>query len=163
MPACSFVLKSELKNIKYIFMKHLIFSLVVSVFFTMSSFAAEAPVSTHVLQSFEKTFSNAKEVNWTVGKDVYKAEFIYSSQYIAAYYDQEGNLLGLTKNILSTQLPVLLENSLKEGYEGYWIADVIEFSSEDGTVYYATLENGDGKVVLKSSQNSWSLNKKIKK
>jgi hypothetical protein len=144
-------------------MKRLFFSLVASAFFTMSSFAADTPVTGYVLKSFEKTFSNAKEVNWTVGKDIYKAEFVYSNQYIAAYYDEAGTLLGLTKNILSTQLPILLENSLKEDYEGYWIADVIEFSSQDGTVYYATLENGDGKIILKSFQNSWSVNKKIKK
>ncbi len=144
-------------------MKQLFFSLVLSFTLGVHAFAADTVVAPNILQSFQKTFSNAKEVVWSTGKDLYKAEFVYSSQYITAYYDADGNMLALTKNILSTQLPLLLENSLKENYGDYWIADVVEFSTEEGTSYYATLENADGKVVLKSSQNNWTVNKKIKK
>jgi hypothetical protein len=144
-------------------MKQLFFSLVLSFTLGVHAFAADTVVAPNILQSFQKTFSNAKEVVWSTGKDLYKAEFVYSSQYITAYYDADGTMLALTKNILSTQLPLLLENSLKENYCDYWIADIVEFSTEEGTSYYATLENADGKVVLKSSQNNWTVNKKIKK
>ena len=145
-------------------MKHFFLSLLLAITFGTTTFAADdTMVSTNVLQSFQKTFSNAKEVNWSLTSEIYKADFVYNSQHVTAYYDAEGILLGLTKNILSTQLPLLLENSLKENYCGYWIADLVEFSSADGTFYYATLENGDGKMVLKSNQNSWSVSKKIKK
>jgi hypothetical protein len=116
-----------------------------------------------VLLSFQNKFNSVKDVTWTAGKEIYKAEFVYSSQYISAYYDAEGNMLALTKNILSTQLPLFLGSSLKEKHDGYWIADVIEFSTEDGTSYYATIENADEKIILKSSQNSWMVSKKIRK
>lgn len=139
------------------------FSLLLLIVLSTASFANDTSVSPNVLQSFQKTFSTAKEVNWTYSKDLYKVEFVYSSQHISAFYDADGNLVVLAKNILSTQLPLLLENNLKEDYCGYWIADVIEFSTEDDTTYYATLENGNEKVIVKSSQNSWSVTKKIKK
>src|SRR5215207_2200590 len=143
------------KTLNTFFMKRFILSLVLVASIGATSFAADdTMVSTNVRQSFQKSFSNAKEVNWSLTSEIYKADFVYNSQYLAAYYDAEGTLLGVTKNILSTQLPLLLESSLKENYSGYWISDVIEFSNEDGTTYYVTLENGDGKLVLKSSQTT---------
>ena len=144
-------------------MKHLFLSLLASALFGLNTFASESPVTNVVLSSFQKTFGNTKEVYWSVKNDVFKADFVYNDQYIAAYYDESGNILALTRNVLSTQLPILLENSLKEGRDGYWIADLVEYSTEEGTTYYATLENGDEKVVLKSSQNDWTVTKKVKK
>lgn len=144
-------------------MKQLFFSLVLSLSFGVSSMAADTAVSPNILKSFKKSFSTAKEVSWSGDKELYKAEFVYSNQYITAFYDAEGNMLALTKNILSTQLPLLLGNSLREDYKDHWISDVVEVSTENGTSYYATLENADEKVILKSFQNNWSVNKKIKK
>jgi hypothetical protein len=144
-------------------MRHLSLSLFLFLVFGVNTFAGDTAVSPNVLQSFQNKFNSVKDVTWTAGKEIYKAEFVYSSQYISAYYDAEGNMLALTKNILSTQLPLFLGSSLKEKHDGYWIADVIEFSTEDGTSYYATIENADEKIILKSSQNSWMVSKKIRK
>ena len=139
------------------------FSIVLFTLFGVNTFAADSPVIKPVLHSFQNSFSSAKEVAWTVSKDIYKAEFTFTNQRVTAYFDASGYLLGLSKNILSTQLPVLLQNSLKENYEGFWIADMVEFSSDEGTSYYATLENADSKVIIKSNVNSWTVDKKIKK
>lgn len=144
-------------------MKHFFISLLLLFLLGIETFASDTMVSPRVLHSFQKTFTAAKDVSWTANQEIYKVEFFYSTQYITAYYNAAGNLLGLTKNILSTDLPVLLEKNLKEKYNDYWIADAMEVSTEDETVYYATLENADNKLVVKSFQNDWSLNKKIKK
>ena len=145
-----------------------IFSLLLTLALGAPGFAAEdtamsplVPVNTR--HSFEKTFASVKEVHWTSNRNLYTADFVFNGQYVAAHYDIDGNLIGLTKNILSSQLPLFLENSLKEEYAGYWIADLIEFSSEEGTRYYATLENGEGKMIIKSSVANWVVTKKIKK
>ena len=124
------------------------FSIVLFTLFGVNTFAADSPVTKPVLHSFEKSFSTAKEVAWTVSKDIYKAEFTFTNQHVTAYYDATGTLLGLSKNILSTQLPVLLQNNLKENYNGYWIASLIEFSTEDGTSYYSTLKMQTTKLSL---------------
>ncbi|HEU4632462.1 MAG TPA: hypothetical protein VFS22_00665 [Flavisolibacter sp.] len=144
-------------------MRHLFLSLFLLLVFGVNTFAGDTAVSPNILQSFQNKFSSAKEITWTAGPEIYKAEFVYRSQYLAAFYDAEGNMLALTKNILSTQLPLFLGGSLRENYQDYWISDVIEFSTEDGTSYYATVENAEQKLVLKSSQNSWVVSKKIKK
>ncbi len=144
-------------------MKPLFFSLLLFVTMSMNAFAADTAVSPDILKSFKKTFSTAKDVTWSTSNDLYKADFVYRSQYITAYYDAEGNMLALTKNILSTELPLLLGTSLREHYSNHWISEVLEVSTEDGSRYYVTLENADEKVVLKSVQNNWSVAKKVKK
>ena len=144
-------------------MKHLFLSLFLFFVFGVNTFAGDTAVSPHILRSFRNKFSGARDIVWTSGQEIYKAEFVYRSQYLSAYYDAEGNMLVLTRNILSTQLPLFLGNKLKENYRDYWIAHIIEFSTEDGTSYYATLEKADRKLILKSSQNSWTVSRKIKK
>lgn len=144
-------------------MKHFFISLAMLLVFGTNTFASDTMVSPNVLRSFQKKFSTAKEVSWSAGNDIYKAEFVYSDQYVTAYYDADGSLLALTKNIASTQLPLLLGNNLKENYEDYWISGLVEVSTQFETTYYATLENGDSKLILQSAQNSWSVDRKIKK
>jgi hypothetical protein len=129
--------------------------------FLTASFSLHAEevvtVSPNVLKSFEKTFVNASEVNWVSNDDISIAEFKFNNQYITAYYSNTGNLLGLRKNLLSTQLPVLLGASLKEQYCGYWITDLMEYGNQGETAYYVTLENANTRIILKSSLNTWSL------
>lgn len=129
--------------------------------FLTASFSLHAEevvtVSPNVLKSFEKTFVNASEVNWVSNEDISIAEFKFNNQYITAYYSNAGNLLGLRKNLLSTQLPVLLGASLKEQYCGYWITDLMEYGNQGETAYYVTLENANTRIILKSSLNTWSL------
>ena len=140
--------------------------LVIIAFLTASfSMHAEeiATVSPVVLKSFEKTFVNASEVNWVSNNDIAIAEFKFNNQHITAYYSCEGNLLGLKKNLLSTQLPVLLGASLKEQYSSYWITDLMEYGNQGETSYYVTLEDANTRITLKSDLNTWSLFHKVQK
>ena len=141
--------------------------LIIIAFLTAASFSSRAndehTVNPVVLKSFEKTFTNACDVNWIESGEVYIAEFKFNNQVITAYYSSTGTLMGLKKNILSTQLPVFLEASLKEQYKGYWITDLMEYGNQGETTYYVTLENADQTLVLKSSLNTWSLFHKAQK
>jgi hypothetical protein len=121
-------------------------------------------VTPAVLQSFQTSFSNAREVSWTaVGSDMYKASFTFNGQYITAFYNTEGSLVALTRNISSNQLPIKLQAALQTSESG-WISDLFEISNDEGTTYYVTVENADHKVVLKSTDNtSWSVYQKTEK
>jgi hypothetical protein len=130
---------------------------------SMSSFANEGNVNPKVLASFQSSFKNATEVDWTINQNIYKAEFSLNGQYITAYYDEAGNTIALTKNISSTQLPISLQASLKKHQKGYWISDLFEVGNESGTTYYAAIENGDTKIILKSSGSDWSTFQKQRK
>jgi hypothetical protein len=126
---------------------------------------AYADVTPVVLKSFETTFSNAKEADWTVSNNFYKVQFALDGQYISAFYNANGDLVALTRNISSSQLPVMLQVDLKKQTDKYWITELFELTNEEGTSYYVALENADSKIVLRSTDNrnweSYSKSHKI--
>ena len=145
-------------------MKRLVLTLTIALsLISLSSFATDTKVNPAALKSFNNSFKNATEVNWTVGNDFYKASFTLSGQYVSAYYNAEGKMLALTRNISSTQLPIALQANMKKNYEGFWITDLFEMTNEDGTSYYVTLENADTSVILKSNNQDWEKFKKQSK
>ncbi|HEX2607886.1 MAG TPA: hypothetical protein VHK91_10925 [Flavisolibacter sp.] len=115
------------------------------------------------IQSFQKKFSNAKEVSWSESRELYKADFLLNGQYVSAYFTADGNFFAAAKKIVSTQLPFLLSAELKEKFADYWISDLMEVSTEDGVTYYVTLEDADNRVVLQSFGRSWSNFQKFNK
>ena len=131
---------------------------------TTSSFAADPRVSPMVLRSFSKTFTTATEVDWSVINNMYKAQFTLNGQVVTAFYEANGTMVAVTRNMTSNQLPVTLQVELKKDYENFWITGLFELSDESGTDYYVTLESADETVILKSvSDNSWSRYKKLSK
>ena len=136
---------------------------------SMGSFMAgsmpvkEDPVSFAVLESFNNSFRQAEEVSWSVGKDYYRAQFLLNCQHVFAFYAKDGAHIATTRNMLFTELPVILQTSLNELQNGYWISDLFELSNIEGTHYYITLENADNKLILRSSKTDWELyQKKVK-
>jgi hypothetical protein len=155
--------KKKLKIINN--MKSLIiaFTLLFSVV-TKPGFANETTVTPLVLSSFNATFSSAKEVEWTVSESFYKAQFVLNGQHVTAYYLSDGSMTALTRNITLAQLPVTLQANLQKEYNGYWISDLFELTTENNTQYYITVENGNEKVVLQSASNhNWTGYQKLKK
>jgi len=146
------------------FMKRILVTLTVLLsLISMSSFANEGKVNSRVLASFNSSFKNATEVGWTVSENFYKANFSLNGQYVAAYYDEGGQMIALTRNISSMQLPISLQTSLKKECDDLWISDLFEVANDQGTSYYVTLENADTKVVLKSNGSDWSTYQKQRK
>ncbi|MBC7872725.1 MAG: hypothetical protein H7Y01_01945 [Ferruginibacter sp.] len=143
-------------------MKKMIVTLAIALT-TLSAFASDENVSQKVLDAFNTEFATAREVEWTVGSNHYKATFTYNGKHVFAYYNENGELLGLTRYLSPVDLPLALQNNLKKNYEGFWVSDLFEVAKNDETNYYITLENADTKIILKSSGNSWSNYNKIKK
>ena len=121
-------------------------------------------VNQKVISSFQKDFSNAKDVKWERSKEYAKATFSLNGQVLFAFYSEEGEMLATTRNILSSQLPINLQNDLKKEYGNFWITDLFEMASGNETAYYISIENADNVIVLKSLDASkWVLFKKDKK
>ena len=136
----------------------------VAMLVTMSAFANEKNVNPKALSAFKTEFSTAREVEWTTTPDYYRAAFDMNGQKVFAFYNTDGEFMGLARNISSAQLPVYLQSSLKKNYAGYWISDLFEIASDDQTTYYVTLENADKKIVLRSNgADSWDVYAKTKK
>ena len=144
-------------------MKKVLMTLAIAIS-SLVAFAGEENVSKDVISSFNKEFNGAKEVRWTTATDFYKADFILNDQYITAFYNKDGEFLGMTRNISSLNLPLKLQSKIRSEYNDYWITDLFELSDNDGTHYYITVENADSKVLLKSSDNTdWNIFKKMSK
>ena len=112
----------------------------------------------------KKEFAGVKGVHWTSINGYYKAAFIFNDQYITAFYQTNGRLLTLSKNISSLDIPVSLQLKLKNNYGDYWISNLLEIAGKEGTSYYITLEKADFKLVLKSIDfDRWTPFKKIVK
>jgi hypothetical protein len=145
-------------------MKKMMIALVI-IFTVMraTAFANEIGVKQEVLNAFKSEYSSAQEVNWTVGVNYYKATFVMNDQKLFAFYSIDGEFLALTRYVSSLQLPENIQNSLKKQFREKWITDLFEVVNSEGTMYYATLENADTKIILKSGTGYWTLYKKDNK
>ncbi len=144
-------------------MKNILFALVLLVSSPAVN-AEERNVNEKVLNAFITEFTTASQVEWTTGSNYYKASFVFNDKHVFAFYNAEGRLLGLTRNITASELPLKLQTELKKNYESYWISDLFEAAREEGTAYYLTLEDADTRLVLKASaDNNWTVYEKTKK
>ena len=144
-------------------MKKIVLTLAIAIC-TFSAFAGEEKITPKVLDAFNSEFNTAKEVKWTTGNAYFMATFIYNDKYVFAYYNADGDLLGLTHYISPVQLPMNLQSSIKKNYNEFWVSDLFEVAKDGSTIYYITLEKADKTIVLQSAGGSeWSVFKKIKK
>ena len=148
-------------------MKNKILSLLlVAVLLATTSFASggKGNAFEKIYTSFNQKFTDAQDVTWNNSIKYIKATFVLHGQVLNAYFTKTGDLIGMSRNILSTQLPINLQSKLKKLRSGGWISELVEFAGEEQTVYYAIVEEGDQKIMLKSAGTStWTINKIEKK
>jgi hypothetical protein len=120
--------------------------------------------NTAVTASFHKDFKKAELLTSETGKNYTKLTFRMNDMVLFAFYSEEGQLLAVTRNIKSNQLPINLLLQVKQDYANYWISELFEFNSDGNNAYYITLENADSSVTLRSSGNeTWEVyNRKTK-
>ena len=120
-------------------------------------------ISENAIAAFKNDFSTAKNVSWQTSKNYFKASFSLNNKVMYAFYNYYGDLVAVVHHILSTELPQDLTDQLKRDYGNYWITDLFELRSDEQHIYYVTIENTDGAIVLKSDEKTgWDLYKKIK-
>ena len=147
-------------------MKKPILAIVILMVANLSNAFAEKgkEVNPAVTASFYKDFGTVKTVSWEMQKDYDKATFSLDDQVLYAYYREDGELLAVVRNILSSQLPINLMTMLKVNYQDYWISNLFEIASDGNTHYYVTLENAEGTLVLESDEyDQWSVYNKSRK
>jgi hypothetical protein len=145
--------------------KRILLLSIVLVSFTAFSFAAETPaVSKNIVSSFNKQFSNAQDIQWDTHENYVKAQFTMNDMVLFAFFNNNGDLLAITRFISPNQLPLSLISNLKKDFTNYWVSDLFEIQTEAGTSYYATLENADQTIVLKSEGTiGWMMFQKERK
>lgn len=131
--------------------------------FTKSFAHDGARVEAAVLKSFKNTFADAREVDWSLSQDLYKAVFFLNGQQLTAYYREDGTMQAITRHIAAASLPLMLQTELKNNHGDKWVSDVLEVTDGGGVHYYATLENAQATIILKSSSAAWNLYQKLRK
>jgi len=148
-------------------MKKFLLSIATVLMMGSGAFAAkndDGIANQQAVRSFKKDFINAKNTVWEQKDNLTKATFSLNGQILFAYYNNNGELQAVVRNILSDQLPIHLLSSLKNEYNDCWISDLFEMASNDQTTYYVTLETGEKKIVLRSQgADSWEVYSKERK
>ncbi len=147
-------------------MKKMITAVVLSTVLLINAAFANKTESVNykIENAFYQEFSQAKEVTWEKTNAFYRAAFKMNNEVMTAYFSTEGLFMGVIRNILSTQLPINLQTSLKKEYDGYWISELFEFARPDSNGYFVTIQNADQVITLQSSDgSSWSTYSKSKK
>jgi hypothetical protein len=128
-----------------------------------TTFAANTTDNGGVNASFRKDFKQAELISTDAGKDYTKITFKMNGIYLTAFYNDNGELLAVTHNITSGELPINLLLPIKRDYADYWISDLFEFDSNGTTSYYITLENANTKLTLRSVGSEWETYNKTTK
>src|ERR1700693_6279067 len=103
-------------------MKRLIFAtaMMLTVGLTSSLANTNDNINDQVTSSFRRDFVSAKEVRWQKENNYIKATFTMYSQVMFAYYNENGELIGVVRNILSDKLPINLMTDLRLNYNARW-------------------------------------------
>jgi len=131
---------------------------------TVASFARTVDSAKgEINASFKKNFRNAQLMSTEKHEAFTKLTFKMNNVIMFAFYDNSGELLAITRNITSNQLPMNLLLSLKGDYSAYWITELFEFSGNSTNCYYVSLESADVKVTLRSNGDTWEVYSSTKK
>jgi hypothetical protein len=113
-------------------------------------------VNDRAVASFQKDFNKASDVRWAETNNYVMATFQMDKETLFAYYDFQGNLIGLVHHILTTSLPENLRKDIKKHYSSYWVSELFQITSDQGVYYYIQLKNADETLVLTTEgTNGW--------
>ena len=115
-------------------------------------------ITRQISTSFRQDFKNARLISTEVSSNFTRLTFRMNDMVLFAFYSDNGKLIAVVRNILSSQLPLELMMDLKKGYSDYWITELFELDGDGQNCYYVSLENADTKLILRStSDNTWEV------
>jgi hypothetical protein len=146
-------------------MKQFIFSLVFAISGIFNTANANETFTTpQAVAAFEKQFSAAREATWEDFGSVYKVSFWQNGRFTSAFYDAEGEMVSINRNISMTELPAALKKATTKQLNSAWMSELVYVISKEEKAYYATFETADNKIIMKSVNNrKWIVFKVIEK
>jgi hypothetical protein len=136
-------------------MKRILFTLVISLTVLGNYAFAEGDefVNFRVREAFKKEFSTAQHIRWQQLKNenIYEAQFIYNNERLCAFFDENGQLLVISRSIAAASLPMLVTKKVNNQYKDYKLQEVLEYVTEGNTRYLLILEKGALRLTVKAS------------
>ncbi len=134
--------------------------------FSAGSFAGKGDeVTARIKTEFEKDFASATDVQWKKTLGIYVATFKDNGQDICAAFNEEAELLGMSRYITLDQLPLNVTLALRNMPGRYHISNyVIELTADNQTSYCVTGENSKFRTEMKvNSFGDITITNKMKK
>jgi hypothetical protein len=122
---------------------------------TFSKEPDESGPSSTVENSFSQKFPNAKNVKWDAtssSKKVAYVEFVFEKKKCRAYFDKEGNILEIQKEIKTKDLPEKVLASLENTYPSEKILNVYEIQKSGKKPVYEIV------IKMESEKTSLTIN-----
>lgn len=134
-------------------MKKLFFAVIAALMLTSTAIASDGGknVNYWVLNKFNSTYVDAKDVTWIVTDKFAKASFLMDGERMEAYYTTDGEFIAESKAIPTAELPRAAKKALDKKYKDFTIKEVIEYSTADRVEYYVSLDSPKTSKILKIS------------
>ena len=115
-------------------------------------------ISEKMLQAFQQTFPDAKQVKWVEEPNGYQVSFRQNDILTKVEYDKDAHFVSSLRYYSEKNLPVTIMCQLQKKYAGKTVWGVTELSTETSTEYYVKLvddqnwytvrSDGDGNMQL---------------
>jgi hypothetical protein len=96
-------------------------------------------ISDKLLQAFQQTFPDAKQVKWVEEPNGYQVTFRQNDILTKVEYDKDAHFLTSLRYYTEKNLPVTIICQLQKKYAGKTVWGVTEMSTESSTEYYVKL------------------------
>lgn len=118
-----------------------------------TAFAADVTtkVNYKVKSNFESRFHGAQNVVWSATNAYLKASFSIADENVEAFFDGEGDLIGLSRKVDLKRLPLNAIQKIKKEYASYRVKEALEFDRDGDKSYFLSLEDGTKKQILEVS------------
>ena len=145
-------------------MKKFILLLTLAIVTVTTTFAGDNDINKTAQANFAAHFAKSTNVRWEKNENYYKASFQLNGKSLSALFSGQGDMIAVSRNILSPELPILLQSALDINLSDSWISELTEYAVDGNTRYYVTVENANEKTVYESvGTYDWSMVKKIVK
>ena len=121
---------------------------------------AAAP-SSKILQAFNATFPNAKNVKWSDDKADYFVSFYQNENFEKVLYSKEGDFVCSWKDSDGKDLPTNISMTLNKKYNADKILGVTEVTNQNNVSYEIKLTKGD-KMYAVTMLSDGSISKEQK-
>jgi hypothetical protein len=116
-------------------------------------------------QAFNRQFAGAQNISWSrTEQGIMKVSFVWGGHSTVAYFNSNAEFVGSVRNMFFDQLPMTIVRSVDQKFKSPVVTEVREVSTEEGTTYAVSLEEGTKKYAVKFNSLGELLSKeRVKK
>ena len=116
--------------------------------FSMSAFAKPMDVSKYLVKQFQKQFQHATNVTWKITDRFTSATFTLNGDKVAVFYNNQNDMIGLSKDITVQDLPKAAQKIINAQYNNQKVVSVIDFTDANGSESYYIQLDANGKQTI---------------